>query len=190
MPDDTDRARVESYIQNVFRKHYQADVRDFHPLLMTIENGSGEIISALGLRFAHEQKLVAEAYARQDIGQLFNEKLHINAHREHMIEIGNLASSHSGHAKFLFVAMTRVLSDWHFRWITFTAVPAVINVFRKLQLKPVEVCPAQLKDLTNTRSDWGAYYQHQPRVMLGDIASAHSFLEQQGSYQRLDFQWL
>lgn len=190
LPDDTNRVRVEHYIQNIFHKHYKASVNDFHPLLITIENQHNEIIAALGLRFADHQRLVAEEYSEKDISHLFSEKLDIHSERKHMIEIGNLASSHSGYARFLFVAMTRILADWHFQWLTFTAVPSVINVFKKLKLNPIEVCNAHLNNLKTSCSDWGEYYQHKPRVMLGDIRNAHHFLEQQGSYQRINFQWV
>ena len=190
LPDASDRPRVEQYIQTIFSRHYKASVNDFHPLLITIENHNNEIIAALGLRFADHQRLVAEEYSEKDISHLFNEKLNVHGERKHMIEIGNLASSHSGYAKFLFVAMTRILADWHFQWLTFTAVPSVINVFKKLKLNPVEVCMAHLNNLKTSRSNWGEYYQHKPRVMLGDISNAHRFLEQQGSYQRINFQWV
>lgn len=190
LPDDAERNRVENYIQNIFSKHYKASVHDFHPLLVTIENASNEIIATLGLRFADHQRLVAEDYSHREVNHLLNENLNVYGDRKHMIEIGNLASSHSGYARFLFVAMTKILSDWHFQWLTFTAVPAVLNVFKKLKLNPVEVCMAHLHDLKVSNSDWGEYYQHQPRVMLGDITTAHRFLEQQGCYQRINFQWV
>lgn len=190
LPDDAGRTRVENYIHDIFRRHYKADVHDFHPLLITIENSNNEIISALGLRFADRQPLVAEEYSDKEISILLTENLKTFGDRKHTIEIGNLASSHSGYAKFLFVAMTKILADWNFQWLTFTAVPSVINVFKKLKLNPVEVCMAHLKNLKTSYSDWGDYYQHNPRVMLGDITSAHRFLEQQGSYQRINFQWV
>ena len=190
LPDDSDRTRVEEYIQTIFSKHYKASVNDFHPLLITIENNHNEIIAALGLRFAEQQRLVAEEYSDKEAEYLFSEHFKINGERKNIIEIGNLASSHSGYAKFLFVAMTRILTDWHFQWLTFTAVPSVINVFKKLKLNPIEVCMAHLSNLKYSNSNWGEYYQHNPRVMIGDIRSANHFLEQQGSYQRINFQWV
>ena len=190
LPESDGRKTVEAYIHEVFRKRYGAHVVDFYPLLITIENCQGEIIAALGLRFASEHALVVEDYAHQNMSALLERNLHASGQRKNMIEVGNLASSHSGYAKFLFVAMTRILSDWHFQWLAFTAVPSVLNVFRKLKLNPVEVCDACHEDLQGSQSDWGDYYQHQPRVMLGDILSAHQYLEQQGSYQRIDFQWV
>ena len=190
LPEHPDRSRVEQYISDVFKNHYDAQVHDFHPLLITIENSLGDIIAALGMRFADYQRLFAEEYSHKQIDHLFTESFKVAGDRKHTIEIGNLASSHSGYAKFLFVAMTRILAEWQFQWLTFTAVPAVINVFKKLKLNPVEVCRAHLRDLKIGSSDWGDYYQHNPRVMLGDITSAHQFLQQQGSYQRIGFQWL
>ena len=190
LPEHPGRRRVEKYIADIYSKHYKANINDFHPLLITIERPNGNIIAALGIRFADHQKLFAEEYSHENIENLFTENLKVDSNRKQTIEIGNLASSHNGYAKFLFVAMTKILFDWHFQWITFTAVPAVINVFRKLKLNPVEVCSAHISNLKHSSSDWGEYYQHSPKVMLGDIGNAHKFLQQLDSYQRINFQWV
>ena len=187
LPIHEERARVESYIEKIFRNKFDANLREFLPLLITLENEHGEIFAALGIRFADKQMLFAEQYTHKEIDSVVLEKFNILDKREHIVEIGSLASSKSGYARYLFLAMTKILTSWRYRWLTFTAIPVVINVFKKLRLNPVELCNATIKDLVHTKTNWGSYYDKNPRVMIGDVFSANTYLEQNNCYGNMEF---
>lgn len=187
LPEHIERARVENYIANVFSESFNADLKEFMPLLVTFENQNGEIFAALGIRFADQQILFAEQYSHKEIDTVVLEKFNILDKREHIVEIGSLASTKSGYAHHLFLAMTKILTSWRYQWLTFTGIPAVINVFRKLKLNPIELCNATIKDLVHSDTNWGSYYDKNPKVMIGDVFNANNYLEQHNCYQNMEF---
>lgn len=188
LPSHSDRTTIENYIAEVFKHKFSASLNEFMPLLVTFEQEDGSISAALGIRFADQQTLFAEQYTQKEIDHVVLEQFNILDKREHIVEIGSLASTQSGYARHLFLAMTKILTQWRYQWLTFTAIPAVLNVFRKLRLNPVELCNATLKDLINTTTDWGNYYDKNPKVMIGDVFSANTYLEQHHGYRNMSFQ--
>lgn len=187
LPTHSERARVENYIASVFKQSFAADLQDFLPLLITFENTAGEIFAALGMRFADQQILFAEQYSHKDIDSVVLEKFNFLDTREHIVEIGSLASTESGYARYLFLAMTKILTNWRYQWLTFTAIPAVVNVFKKLRLNPIELCSATIKDLVHTNTNWGTYYDKNPKVMIGDVFNANNYIEQINGYSNMEF---
>ena len=187
LPSHQVRRDIENYIAGVFRHRFSARLDDFMPLLVILEKPDGEIAAALGIRFADQQTLFAEQYIHKEIDHVVLEQFNILDHREHIIEIGSLASTESGYARHLFLAMTKILTQWKFQWLTFTAIPVVVNVFKKLKLNPIEICNAKLKDLANTKTDWGSYYDKNPKVMIGDVFAANQYLEKINAYRNMIF---
>lgn len=165
---DGGRTQVENYIADVFQKQHGAVVNQFMPLLITLECEAGNILAVAGLRTAAGEKLFLEQYMDFPIEKIVSSKLSQKSNRNHIAEIGNLASTKQGASRYLFVALTALLVEWDLTWLAFTGTHQVLNVFSRLGLNPVQVCRADPQRLESA-SHWGTYYDNNPQVMVGDV---------------------
>lgn len=165
-----DRAEVEAFISETFALAYQAQVRRFMPRLLGICTKEGGLLAAFGVRSAAHEKLFLESYLDAPIEQVIEARVGIKPQRGRVVEIGNLAAVYPGAVRWMIVAMTVMLYEEGYEWVTFTGTAALRNGFNKLGLHPIEICPARAESLdAEERARWGSYYQHQPIVMFGNI---------------------
>ncbi len=175
--DDEDRQEVESFIRQCFAAMHGAHIRHFMPRLLSLCAKSGERIAAFGLRDAAEAPLFLERYLDAPIEQTLQARLDHSVRRDDVIEVGNLSAFYPGAARWLIVAVTVMLHDAGYRWVTFTGTSALRNGFHRLGLRPVELGTATLMHLQpSERADWGSYYDHSPKVFAGDIAHGYQSL--------------
>ena len=75
-----------------------------------------------------------------------------------------------------FEAARKVLHRAGVRWVLFAATRQLRNAFDRLRLATVVLADARSDRLQGDASQWGSYYDAQPQVLFGDIASGHAFL--------------
>jgi hypothetical protein len=183
------RAAVEAFISERFAAQHQAHIRYFMPCLLSLEDSSGRLLGAVGLRSAGSGPLFLERYLPQPAEQVIAaEHLSQAPLRAQLVEVGNLAVSNPGTARLLIVALTDLLVALGYRWVTFTGTQALLNSFQRLGLQPLSLGPANPECLGDEQADWGTYYDNQPQVMAGDIYAGHQRLLQLGAYPRLAYQ--
>ncbi|MBA4288509.1 MAG: thermostable hemolysin [Pseudomonas sp.] len=183
------RAAIEAFISERFAVHHRAHIRHFMPSLLSLEDGSGQLLGAVGLRSAAGAPLFLERYLQQPVEQVITAKQGAQAaQRAQLVEVGNLAAASPGAARLLIVALTDLLVALGYRWVCFTGTLALLNSFQRLGLTPVALGAANPECLGDEQADWGTYYDNQPQVMAGDIYAGHQRLLQQGAYPRLAHQ--
>lgn len=173
-----DRQDLEAFISSVFAGHYQATIGSFHEILIGCKNGSGQWTAALGFSALAHRAAFLEQYLDAPIEQVVGAAkpspdglAHVG--RWEIVEVGNLAALQAGASRALIVKMTEYLHRRHFRWVVFTATKSLVNSFSKLHYQPVELGIADPARLLGDAGRWGSYYQHSPRVMVGDIRAAY-----------------
>lgn len=169
-----DRADAERFIRERFFAAHGARIAHFMPRLFSLLSRRGDLIAAFGLRPAAAAPLFLEAYLDQPVEAVLQKRLGVPVRREEVIEVGNLSALYPGAARWLIVAVTALLYEEGYRWVTFTGTPMLRNGFHRLGLRPVELGAATIDRLPlEQRSDWGSYYEQAPTVMAGDIG--HGF---------------
>jgi hypothetical protein len=183
------RAAIEAFIGERFAAQHQARIRHFMPCLLSLEDATGQLLGAVGLRCAASGPLFLEHYLDQPAEQVIAARQVGHApQRAQLVEVGNLAACNPGAARLLIVALTDLLVALGYRWVTFTGTLALLNSFQRLGLTPVPLGPANPACLGDEQADWGRYYDNQPQVMAGDIYAGHQRLLQLGAYPRLAHQ--
>lgn len=174
--NDLGRAQAEQYIHEVFARVYSADVKHFMPQLMVLRSESNEFLAALGIRFAQTAPLFLEQYLDVPVEQAVARAAQTAVARSSVVELGNLASLQRGGLRCLIIGLTAYLKGAGAKWATFTAVPAVYNAFVKMGIPLFELGPADASRVIGGAADWGTYYDHSPRVVVGNVEAAYEAL--------------
>ena len=161
-----DRERVENFIKNVYRDKYGANINIDYPVLMSVRNAQGDILAALGFRYAGQEALFLEKYTQKPIEHF------AGAQREQIVEIGNLASAGHGASIFLFAALASYLNNKNIKYATITGTNYLHGYFKRIGLNPQEICRADIQAVSYDGQQWGTYYDTQPRVLIGSVQNS------------------
>jgi len=176
-PGHPEWAATTATIAMVYRRAYGARLTSFMPHLLKVAAPTGAFRSIVGIRSAAEQKLFLEVYLDEPIELVIANKVGDHAGRERIVEIGNLAESRPGDARLGIIASTMYLHTLGYRWVVFTAVPQLLNAFKRLGIEIQEIVAADPGRLSpDQRAVWGSYYDEHPMVCLGDIAAGFASL--------------
>jgi hypothetical protein len=162
------RRRVEEFVRTEFLTHFNARVTRFMPLLLALRDG-GDIRGVVGCRPAAHEPLFLEKYTCEPVECVLAKKLAVSVRREELVEIGGLACRGGRAAVDIVKALAPLLLHVGFSWVVFTGADTVMKVFRRLQLEPHVLCPADPLALGEERHEWGTYYDHNPQVMAGRL---------------------
>ncbi len=166
------RIQVESFIQDIYRKSYGADIAVTYPTLMSVRNIKGEILAAAGFRLASEEPLFLEQYTEVAIEDVLGSLYSHAVTRKDVAEIGNLASSGNGASVFLYAAIASYLLNQGARYASVTGTDRLQRHFQAMGLNPHILCDAERRKLNSEQKNWGTYYDTQPRVLAGSLESS------------------
>jgi len=167
-----ERPPVEAFIRRGFERAYGARVTQLLPTLMVLKRDA-EIAAACGLRPAAAERLFLEAYLDEPVETALSRATGLDLGRRDIVEVGNLVIARAGYARRLIVHLTTWLSAAGPAWVTFTAVPALRNSFRRLGIPLVTLAAADGSRLpAPVRAEWGDYYEQAPVVTAVRVQSA------------------
>ncbi len=158
-----ERKRVEDFIKTIYKDSYDADISVDYPVLMSVRNPDGDILAAVGFRYAEHEPLFLEQYTQTPI------ETELKCQRSEIVEIGNLASAGQGASAFLFAALASYLDNKNIRYAAITGTDFLHRYFERVGLKPRKICDATLNDIQQDGQKWGTYYNTQPRVLVGSV---------------------
>ncbi|WP_137718598.1 thermostable hemolysin [Methylobacillus flagellatus] len=165
-PDAADRAELQGYIHQIFKRAYGADVRDFMPQLLSLRDAHGDLLAVCGLRHADSTPLFLERYLDRPVQQALALATGQQVPREQLIEIGNLAVGEPSSSRCLLAAISLYLHGTDTRWAVFTGISALRNSLTKLNMQLHPLGTASIERLpAHERAAWGSYYQQKPLVM-------------------------
>ncbi|MCB1532880.1 MAG: thermostable hemolysin [Alphaproteobacteria bacterium] len=160
---EPERRRVEDFIKAIYKQSYNADIEVNYPILMSVRNAEGDILAAVGFRYAKDEPLFLEHYTGAPV------ETFLNTPRDEIVEIGNLASAGQGASAFLFAALASYLSNKNIRYAAITGTDFLHRYFERAGLKPRKLCDADINAVAEDAQSWGSYYDTQPRVLIGDV---------------------
>lgn len=167
-----DRASMQRYIRDVFRRAYAAELNEFYPHLLGFETEHC-LRGVVGFRDGLVKPLFSEHYLDAPAEDVMRAHLQQAIARPHIAEVGNLALAGAGDARWLIAAMTVLLHAAGYRWVLFTAVPSLFNAFHRLGLHPIRLAAPDPRRLPDGGRQWGRYYATAPTVCAGDIAAGY-----------------
>lgn len=174
---DDARAQAERFIHGCFAAAYDADVRHFMPMLMSLRDPQAQLQGVLGFRPALAGGLFLEQYLDAAIERALSGSLGQVVARDSIMEVGNLATTLPGGARWLIAALTAYLKGAGYRWAVFTAVPALGNSFARLGIELVRLAPADKTRLTAAEQAlWGRYYDSGPIVVAANVQQSFDAL--------------
>jgi Thermostable hemolysin len=178
---DAGRAEVESFIRDVYRAHYGADVRHFAPVLVSLHDTDGELVAAAGFRPADIGPLYLERYLSAPVDRLLAADAAEPPRRGQIVEVGHLAASRSGEGRRLILLLGPYLAAQGFQWVVSTLTEELRLLFVRLGIVPMALGVADPSVLGDEAQAWGTYYQHRPVVLAGQIDIALQRLARRGA---------
>ena len=95
-PGAAERAELELFIRDVFRRAHGASIRHFMPQLMSLRDHGGKVLAVCGLRNAGDADLFLETYLDAPVETLIAQRAGQQVARADIVEIGNLAVAEPG----------------------------------------------------------------------------------------------
>ncbi|HEC60608.1 hypothetical protein LCGC14_0440970 [marine sediment metagenome] len=169
---------VETFVADRFRHHYQANITNFLPYLISTETNE-YITAAIGFKPADSlHALFLEQYLTSSIEAEISRLTNQVVDRHKIAEVGNLTSIHRGTSQLLFVLTIAILHQAGFEWSVFTATKQVQHLLARLNLVTITVCEANPDNLIDGKQSWGRYYDDRPNVLIGNLTDAITLLKQ------------
>ena len=168
-----DRAVAERFISQRFSESFGSRVEAFMPRLFTLRNRDGDICGAFGLRSA-SRKLFLEQYLDTPIEKTVAARAGRTVERQAIVEVGHFSGTFPGAVRALICLLTERLHREGFTWVVFTGTAGLRNAFSRLGLSPLDIQAATADRLpVEDRAAWGSYYDHSPRVLVGNIQEGY-----------------
>ncbi|WP_428313235.1 thermostable hemolysin [Hydrocarboniphaga sp.] len=177
------RPELQGFIAERFAEVYGAELYNFMPRLFGLQDDSGELLAAFGMRAAERdgkrELLFLEHYLDRPVEALVAQVAGRPVPRCHIVEVGNLAGASPGALRQLIPLLCERLHQDGFHWVVFTGPARLCNSFSRLGLPLQVLAPAPVEKLSaEERRHWGRYYDHRPSVMAGDIGPAARLLRE------------
>jgi hypothetical protein len=161
------RCKAEAYVAHRYSEAFDAQLEQFMPLFLALVS-KGEIKSLCGFRDAGQEPLFLEQYLDSPIEMYCETLLGHAIKRSELIEFGQLASFSKGFSPLHFYLIARHLVDSGYKWCVCTVTDPLYALFKRLGLSPMDIGMAEASRIS-TASQWGKYYQHQPRIVAGNL---------------------
>ena len=168
-----DRAAVEAFISQRFAQSFGCRIAAFMPRLFSVRNREGEICGAFGLRSAH-RNLFLEQYLDTPIEDTIAAHTGSPVERRSIVEAGHFSGAFPGAVRAMIGLLTERLHREGYEWVVFTGTAGLRNAFFRLGLSPLDIQAASADRLpADTRAAWGRYYDHAPRVLVGNVEDGY-----------------
>jgi hypothetical protein len=162
-PSDDLRARVEDEIRTTYWERFQARLARLPRTLVASVSTSGIIECAAGVRFS-EHDFFSECYLDLPVEIALQHRFGLPVQRRRIIEVCNLAGRKPGRSQSFIASFIEFAESDEFDWVIFTATKSLRALLERSGLRMTQLARAERFRVANP-SDWGSYYEHDPRVM-------------------------
>jgi hypothetical protein len=168
-----DRASAEAFISQRFAESFGCRIEAFMPRLFSVRDRNGAICGAFGLRSAN-RNLFLEQYLDTPIEKTIAARAGSIVERRSIVEVGHFSGTFPGAVRAMIGLLTERLHREGYEWVVFTGTTGLRNAFCRLGLCPIDIQAATLDRLPEeTRAAWGSYYDHAPRVLVGNVEEGY-----------------
>ena len=160
--------KVIKHVSQRYQEAFFAKLKQFMPAYLTLIDNDN-IISVCGFRIAKDEPLFLEQYLEDDAHKLVSSVFNCDVKRSNLVEFGHLASFAKGMSPLHFYLIAEMLVELGFEWCIFTATDPLHAMMTRLGLEPQIIAHADQNKVPDAQSTWGSYYEHQPRVLAGNL---------------------
>jgi hypothetical protein len=170
---DRIRSAVEEEIAKLYWHRYAARLSSFPDMLVAEVGPSANVECAAGLRFGCRQ-LFSEIYLDRPAEHSLSRRFGLAIDRDCVVEVCNLAAAKPGRSRSFVRHLIEFVEIAGAEWAIFTATKALRALLQRSGLEMIELARAEQSRVKNP-TDWGTYYDHDPRVMAVSrrMASEH-----------------
>jgi hypothetical protein len=209
--EDLSRKRSEIFVKDIFHRQYQVNLDEFYPLLLNLSSPFSreqekniideniydlkkdarfikqqvkEINAVAGIRSADSGSLFSEYYLSSKVEDYARCHLKQWILRKSIVEVGNFTPANMKQVPALITSMIGFLTGVGYSCVVFTGVSWVPTAFKRLGLPLHPIADANVNCLPkDIQQQWGeSYYQHQPKVYLGDIKLGYLAMDEKLSH--------
>lgn len=174
--DQSGRPRAQAFIHSAYERAFNADLHSFYPSIITLNGGPGrqqqDILGAVGARSGYGQQLFLEQYLRADLDAVLSERIDREVPRAAVVELGNLSVLRPALTYPFMHLIGQWLLGYEVEWLVFALTAKLRHLFRRAGLDMVELGCAQQHRLLSQETDWGSYYEHDPRIVALELTPA------------------
>ena len=160
---DRMRAGVEHEIRAVYGERFTARLNTLPGTLVADVGDDGRVECAAGIRFG-ACGLFSERYLDRLIDIVLEARFERPVDRRAIVEVCHLVSRRPGRSLRFVADIVAFAERIGAEWAIFTATRALRLLLRRAGLNMTELARALPEGVPNP-SDWGSYYDHDPRVM-------------------------
>lgn len=171
------RKTVEQLIERTFSNCYGSNITRHYPSLLSVHGVDERVLAAVGFRRAADEPLFLEQYLADDVDRVTSAAFGVAIGREHIVEIGNLASEGKGASIYLFVVLAAYLQHQGYTHAVATATDTLRRAFQFLKFDLTELAIADRARLPDQGRSWGRYYDRDPVVVACPISQGFGRLE-------------
>jgi hypothetical protein len=172
------RTRMEEFVRRGYRARFDAEVASFFPWLLGAIDASDTLRAVIGFRAGGVKPLFLEQYLDTTIEDAVSRVVGRPIRRDQILEVGNLATDPATLAPAFFQAfLVSATSITRCDWLVFTGTRSVRLMLARLGAEMLEIAIARPERLQENADAWGAYYEHEPRVMAVSLATLLELLD-------------
>ena len=160
---DPRRDIVERAIRDVFAREFGATLQSLPPTLAALFDERGNLLSAVGLRFATDG-FFSEHYLDDPVEDRLERIAGRSVERRQIVEIGSLSRIRPTTSLALVDAVAAHCLRLGISWAIFTATNRLRALLRRSGIPVHELAAACAERVPNPGS-WGSYYLHDPRLV-------------------------
>lgn len=164
-------SKVRLFTARKYLNIYGANLKMFMPQAICYLDKKTCIRAAAGFQSA-SNSLYLEQYLNEPvenaIARAFDTPI---PKRSQIVELGNFASNTPGATRQFIVRLGKYFLRKNFRWIVLTATQSIKASFEKMGVSNamVIICDAKVDQLKDNVTNWGTYYENDPKVIAVDI---------------------
>ncbi len=159
---------AKQYISERYQLAFDARLNGYMPAFMALMQGD-EFASLCGFRGAEQGTLFLEQYLDDDASTLLSAQFATHVERHQLVEFGQLASFNKGFSLVHFFLIAEALVKRNYQWCIFTATDPLYAMMKRFGLPLQIIADADPNRIPNASEIWGTYYQHQPRIVAGNL---------------------
>ncbi len=164
------RSRVEHEIRTIYYERFAARLRSFPSILVADFSDRGTADCAAGIRLGAEA-LFSETYLDRPAEAALERRFGRAVDRQDIVEVCHLVARKPGLSLGFVVHIIAFAERIGAEWAIFTATRPLRMLLRKAGLTMTELARAEPVAVANA-SEWGRYYDYDPRVMVVNRDSA------------------
>ena len=168
--DSPHRPEVEHFITESYLTHFDATLKYFFPLILTIRNiKNNELIAAVGIRSAKKEKLFSECYLDESIEQSIVKLESTLTSRGKIAELGNFVVKNRSDIKYVIPVLGKFIKTLNVDWVIYTLTRPIKTYFHKLGIELNHIVDADISKVNGAAEDWGRYYNFKPAVYYSSV---------------------